>query len=43
MRVRAIAGLVGGALLVLSSAAHAFLGWPPQSALFSNKPVSMKN
>lgn len=28
MKIRAGAGLAGGWLLVLSSAAHAFLGWP---------------
>jgi hypothetical protein len=28
MRIRAIAALVAGCLLVLSSMAHAFLGWP---------------
>lgn len=32
MKVRAVAGVTGGSLLVLSSAAHAFLGWPAVSA-----------
>lgn len=32
MKIRAVAGIVGGLLLLLSSAAHAFLGWPAVSA-----------
>lgn len=31
MRIRAVAGLAGGSLLLLSSVAHAFLGWPAVS------------
>lgn len=32
MRIRTVMAFIGGTLLVLSSAAHAFLGWPAVSA-----------
>jgi hypothetical protein len=31
-RVRGVAGLVAGAMMVLSSAAHSFVGWPQMRA-----------
>ena len=32
MKGKAVAAVLGGSLLILSSAAHAFLGWPAISA-----------
>lgn len=41
MKIRTVAGLIGGALLVLSSFAHAFLGWPALEAELKQAGVDL--
>jgi len=35
-KARTLVGIVGGALLVISALAHAFLGWPAMDAALAN-------